>query len=106
MDAVCQRVPANPGHKDFRIGQLLGSGTGHWRRVKNGLPQRYRLFFQYRSDIPKAIIYCWLNDQNTFRKEDSKSDVYVVFAQMISSGKLPNSYADLKRIARDLPEVG
>ena len=52
----------------------------HWFRVKKqGLLPRYRLFFQFRSEAPKTIIYAWLNDERTLRKAGDKNDVYAVF---------------------------
>lgn len=98
-EAMLQRVPANPGDKIFLLGNTLGKDNRHWRRVKNGLPDRYRLFFQYRGDAPKSVIYAWLNDELTLRKEGAKTDVYRVFKAMLAGGKMPTSYDDLLKAA-------
>ena len=46
--AVTERVPANPDNPDFRLGKTLGKRYANWRRVKRGMPDRYRLFFALR----------------------------------------------------------
>lgn len=97
------RVPRNPGHDEYRQGNTLGKGLKHWRRVKKDLPQRYRLFFQYRSEAPLTIIYAWLNDSYCLRKEGSKTDCYAVFKKMVEGGKIPNSYPDLLKAANGIP---
>ena len=51
-----EKVPLNPNDVKYRLGDTLGKKHSHWRRVKkNNLPDRYRLFFQFRSDS-KTII--------------------------------------------------
>lgn len=96
-------VPVNPGADRFVQGNTLGKDHRHWRRVKKGLPNRYRLFFQFRSSAPQTIIYAWLNDRATLRKSGSRSDVYVVFQAMLRSGKMPGSYIELLDAAKALP---
>jgi toxin YhaV len=44
---ITQLVPAYPDHPDFRLGKTLGSEYTNWRRVKKGMPDRYRLFFRF-----------------------------------------------------------
>lgn len=88
-------VPANPGDKLFDQGNTLGAKNRHWRRIKKGLPKRYRLFFQYRSAAPQSIIYAWLNDECTLRKDGARTDVYAVFQKMLSSGNMPNTFEEL-----------
>nr|WP_288357292.1 type II toxin-antitoxin system YhaV family toxin [uncultured Pseudomonas sp.] len=87
-------VPSDPTHKDFLV-STLGKDMGHWRRVKKALPQRYRLFFQFRSSAPKTIIYAWLNDQSSLRRKGDRADVYEVFKRMVKGSRMPNSYEDL-----------
>ena len=41
--AITQQVPANPDAPEFRLGKTLGAAATHWRRVKKGMPERYRL---------------------------------------------------------------
>ncbi|OAJ46233.1 type II toxin-antitoxin system YhaV family toxin [Pseudomonas marginalis] len=93
---ILRNVPADPAHPCYRQGKTLGRDFLHWFRVKKqGMLPRYRLFFQFRSDAPKTIIYAWLNDERTLRKAGDKNDVYAVFTAMLKSGKMPNSFAEL-----------
>lgn len=93
---ITQNVPADPAHPCYRLGGTLGRRHQHWRRVKkHQLPDRYRLFFLFRTDAPKTIIYAWLNDESTVRREGSRSDVYVVFQKMLDSGRVPSGFPDL-----------
>ncbi|MBB2805890.1 hypothetical protein XarbCFBP7604_09885 [Xanthomonas arboricola] len=103
--AIRNSVPSDPSHTDFRQGLTLGRGMSHWCRVKRLLPQRYRLFFQYRSNAPKIIIYAWLNDEATLRKAGAKSDCYAVFRAMVSRGLIPNSFEDLRKASSSLPSA-
>jgi toxin YhaV len=93
--AVTQLVPANPDAPDFRLGKTLGSNNTHWRRVKKGMPDRYRLFFRFASSPMKVIVYVWFNDDDTFRKAGSKTDVYEAFKRMLGRGVVPTGMADL-----------
>ncbi|WP_434673759.1 type II toxin-antitoxin system YhaV family toxin [Pseudomonas sp. R1-15] len=89
-------VPSDPTHPCYRQGNTLGRDFKHWFRVKKqGIPPRYRLFFQFRSEAPMTIIYAWLNDERALRKDGDKNDVYAVFTAMLLNGKMPNSYTDL-----------
>jgi toxin YhaV len=93
--AITQMVPTNPDHSDFRLGKTLGSQYTNWRRVKKGMPDRYRLFFRFASRPIKLIVYIWFNDEDTLRKAGSKTDVYEVFKRMLSRGQVPTSIDDL-----------
>ena len=92
---ITQTVPANPDHSNFRLGKTLGTGYTNWRRVKKGMPDRYRLFFRFASQPIKLIVYVWFNDEGTLRKAGSKSDVYEVFKRMLSRGQVPSSIGEL-----------
>lgn len=94
-DNIYRKVPLNPNDVKYRLGSTLGKKHSHWRRVKkNSLPDRYRLFFQFRSD-KKTIIYTWFNDESTLRKEGSKTDVYAVFESMLKNGNPPTTWEEL-----------
>ena len=96
--AITQRVPADPDTREFRLGKTLGTNTlpnTHWRRVKKGLPDRYRLFFRFASSPIKVIVYVWFNDEDTFRKAGAKTDVYETFKRMLSKGVVPQSIGEL-----------
>lgn len=101
--AVEENVPSNPGASQFQCA-TLGNG-GRWRRVKQGLPQRYRLFFQFNTP-EKTIIYVWLNDENCLRKAGAKTDVYQTFLGMTKMGKIPSGFAELLTSCEYLPPSG
>lgn len=88
---ITQLVPANPDHPDFRLGKTLGKEYTNWRRVKKGMPDRYRLFFRFASTPVQLIVYVWFNDEDTLRKADSRTDVYEVFKRMLMRGEVPSS---------------
>lgn len=100
--SVTQLVPANPDSSDFRLGKTLGSENTNWRRVKKGMPDRYRLFFRFASSPVKVIVYVWFNDENTLRKAGSRTDVYETFKRMLGRGVVPTGTAELLAEA-DLP---
>lgn len=93
--AITHSVPSSPDHPDFRLGLTLGAAHTNWRRVKQGMPQRYRLFFRFASRPVKLIVYVWFNDEDTLRKAGSKTDVYETFKRMLSRGEVPASIQDL-----------
>lgn len=98
--AITQQVPANPEAPAFRLGKTLSaitSASTHWRRVKKGLPERYRLFFRFASSPVKLIVYVWFNDENTLRKAGAKTDVYETFKRMLAKGVVPQSIEELLR---------
>ena len=98
---ITQLVPANPAAPDFRLGKTLGSDNTHWRRVKKGLPDRYRLFFRFASNPVKVIVYVWFNNENTLRKAGSKTDVYEAFRRILERGVVPN---DIDALLREVLE--
>ena len=87
--AITEVVPANPDAPEFRVGKTLGVDNTNWRRVKKGMPDRYRLFFRFASSPVKVIIYVWFNDEDTLHKADSKTDVYETFKRMLARGVVP-----------------
>ncbi len=92
--AITQQVPNQPDAAEFRIGKTLSTATtanAHWRRVKKGLPSRYRLFFRFASSPVKLIVYVWFNDEDTLRKAGSKTDVYETFGRMLAKGTVPQT---------------
>jgi len=93
--SISEVVPANPTDPVFRLGHTLGKSHGNWRRVKKDLPQRYRLFFMFACNPLQVIIYAWLNDEATLRKEGSCTDVYEVFKRMLERGEVPSTIDEL-----------
>lgn len=103
LDNIHKKVPSDPNHRDYWLGSTLGKKHTSWRRIKKqSLPPRYRLFFQFHSNAPKAIIYAWINDDSTLRKEGSKTDVYHVFGKMLDSGRVPSTWSELIEAASPL----
>lgn len=102
-NAILKDVPADPTHKDFRLGKTLGVKYKHWKRVKKRMPPRYRMFFRYHSEFliknntppHKCIIYVWFNDELTLRKEGSKTDCYKVLARFLDRGQIPDDWGNL-----------
>jgi len=103
---ITQLVPANPDAPDLRLGKTLGSGNTHWRRVKKGMPDRYRLFFRFASNPVKVVVHVWLNDENTLRKAGSKTDMYEAFKRKLARGVVPNDIDALLREALECMAAG
>ncbi|MBI3178724.1 MAG: type II toxin-antitoxin system YhaV family toxin, partial [Deltaproteobacteria bacterium] len=70
-------------------GSTLGPAYKHWLRAK--FFQQYRLFFRYHK-ASKAIVYAWVNDEDTKRAYDSPDDAYRVFRAMLQGGNPPDSW--------------
>ena len=85
-------VPGDPARDEYRQRNTLGTAYRHWRRAKIG--RRFRLFFRYDSKA-KAIVFAWINDQQSLRSAGSKSDPYVVFEKMLERGNPPDDWAAL-----------
>jgi toxin YhaV len=98
--AIMQTVPANPDAPDFRLGKTLGAEYASWRRVKKGMPERYRLFFRFASRPAKVIVYTWFNDEDTLRKTGAKTDVYATFRRMLERGEVPSGMDELLEQSR------
>jgi toxin YhaV len=100
VDVVHDLVPANPAAPQFLLGNTLGPQYRGWRRVKgNGMPARMRLFFKF-SASRKVLVYAWLNDETTLRKQGGGSDVYAVFQRMLKAGNPPDGFeALMKKVA-------
>ncbi len=94
-DAITKRVPANPKDKAFELGKTLVVSYKHWKRVKKGMPDRYRLFFRFATTPNPLIIFVWLNDEDSLRKAGSKTDVYEAFKQKLARGVVPDSIDSL-----------
>jgi toxin YhaV len=95
-------IPQDPSKPDYRQGKTLGDKNKHWLRAK--FFQQYRLFFRY--DIQsKVIVYAWVNDDNSKRAYESKTDAYRVFAKMLKSGNPPDSWDDLLKSAKKDPPL-
>lgn len=87
---VMRQIVADPTHEKFLQGNTLGEDHRDWRRAKDGLPPRYRLFFKFFSAY-KEIYFGWVNDERTLRKKGSKTDCYVIFQRMLERGSVPSA---------------
>jgi toxin YhaV len=89
---VFKIIPANPGLPQYRQGNTLGEEHKHWFRAV--FFQQYRLFFRFHHES-KIIVYAWVNDEDTKRAYDSKSDAYKTFKKMLERGQPPNDWESL-----------
>jgi toxin YhaV len=106
LNNITEFVPSNPADPAYRLGNTMGKTGKAWSRVKKKtLPDRYRLFFRFNSHAPKSIIYAWLNNEATLRKDGAKTDVYHVFEKMLDKGTVPNTWQELVEGAAPL-DVG
>lgn len=94
--AFFDEIPQDPTLAVYRQGDALGKGKTHWFRDKYA--GRFRLFFRYNS-AARVIIYGWVNDENTLREYDSKTDAYAVFKAMLGKGQPPNDWDGLLKEA-------
>jgi toxin YhaV len=90
-------IPQDPTLPEYRQGATLGDAYKHWFRVK--FFQQYRLFFRYHLES-KVIVYAWVNDENTKRAYNSKTDVYRTFKKMLNSEHPPNNWEQLLQEAK------
>ncbi len=92
-ELMFERIPRDPLAPNFRQGNTLGPERRHWFRAKFG-GSRFRLFYRCDS-AAKVIVYAWVNDRNTLRKQGAGSDPYAVFNAMLSRGNPPDDLAGL-----------
>jgi len=90
-------IPQDPTKSDYRQGKTLGENNKHWFRAK--FFQQYRLFFRYDMQS-RVIVYAWVNDDNSKRAYESKTDAYKVFSRMLKSGNPPDSWEDLLKAVK------
>lgn len=92
-------IPQDPTRKEYRQGNTLGKEYKHWFRAK--FFQQYRLFFRYHQQ-QKIIVYVWVNDVESKRAYESKTDAYRVFKRMLENGKPPDDWKMLLEQAKDI----
>ncbi|MEZ2239994.1 type II toxin-antitoxin system YhaV family toxin [Microcoleus sp.] len=90
-------IPQDPTRSDYRQGDTLGDDYKHWFRAN--FFQQYRLFFRYHQE-GKIIVFAWVNDENSKRAFDSKTDAYRTFKKMLESGIPPDNWDDLLKDAK------
>ncbi len=101
LQLMTEKIPSDPSDAEFRQGDTLGDDNKHWFRAK--FYQQYRLFFRYNADV-KIIILAWVNDDETLRAYDSKTDAYKVFGRMLADGIPPGDWNELLKAAREEEE--
>jgi toxin YhaV len=89
---VTDIIPTNPNPPELRQGNTMGPGNRHW--FSAGFYERYRLFFRFRSDA-RAIVYAWVNDEETLRARGARNDPYAVFERMLQGGQPPGDWDQL-----------
>lgn len=89
LHTAISNAASDPHDKRYLLGKTLGDKYKAWRRVKEELPPRYRLFFRF-FDESKEIFFAWLNSPTTLRKRGDSSDVYRVFERKLDRGEIPN----------------
>jgi toxin YhaV len=72
-------IPQDPTRSDYRQGTTLGNEYKHWFRSKTF--QQHQLFFRSHQES-KIIAFTWVNDKNSKRADDSKTDAYQVFKKL------------------------
>ncbi len=87
-------IPQDPTRPEYRVGSTLGLRPKHWFRAK--FFQQYRLFFRF-SVQERAIVFVWVNDEETKRSCDSRADAYRTFRKMLKSGNPPDDWDELVR---------
>jgi toxin YhaV len=95
---VFEVIPQDPTRSDYRQGSTLGAEYKHWFRAK--FFQQYRLFFRYHQES-KIIVFVWVNNENSKRAYESKTDAYLVFTKMLDDGCPPNDWNALLQSAQD-----
>ena len=84
-----EKIPGDPSHPAYRMGDTLGKQYTHWFRAK--FFQQYRLFFRFQEST-KIIIIAWVNDDGTRRAYGSKTDAYAVFGKMLARSRPPDGW--------------
>jgi toxin YhaV len=107
VQLICNEIPADPADERWNQGNKLGKEYRHWKRAKFGPGRRYRLFFRYDAKAKdegkgKAIVYAWMNDERTLRKEGDKNDPYSIFARGLARGAPPDSFDALMKQSQEI----
>jgi toxin YhaV len=97
LKLATEDIPSDPGAARFRQGKTLGENRKHWFRAK--FFQQYRLFFRF-DNASRVIVLAWVNDENTLRAYDSRTDAYKVFKGMLDDGNPPDDFDTLLAAAR------
>lgn len=94
---IFEKIPQDPTLPEYRQGTTLGDEYKHWFRAK--FFQQYRLFFRFHLES-RIIVYAWVNDENTKRAYNNKSDAYSIFKKMLKKNRQPNNWEILLNEAK------
>lgn len=94
---IFEVIPQDPTRNEYRQGSTLGDEYKYWFRAK--FFQQYRLFFRYHQES-KIIVFAWVNDEDSKRAYNSKTDAYRVFKKMLENDCPPNDCDALLREAK------
>lgn len=86
--ATKEIIPEDPNKKEYQLRDELKK----YRRYKQGL-QRYRLFFTF-SFTPPLILYLYVNDKSSLRKDGDKNDPYAIFIKLVKQKKVSHDPND------------
>jgi len=91
---ISKTIPADPNAREF----MLKANLSKFRRVKgHGLAGRHRMFYVFMHQS-KTIIFLYLNDSDTLRKDGAKTDPYEVFKNLVESKNIGKDFdANLKQ---------
>jgi toxin YhaV len=102
VQLITNEIPRNPAAPEYEQGNTLGADARGWRRAK--FLGRFRLFFRFDTRS-RIIIYAWVNDEGTLRKEGSTTDPYAVFRAMLLTGNPPHGWDALLDACRSQPDA-
>lgn len=85
---VMEVIPQDPTAAEY---QLRDDLKGFYRASGLGLPPRYRLFW-VASPRARAIVFLYLNDETTLRKQGSRSNPYEQFRAMLGRGEVGGDF--------------
>ena len=94
---VFEVIPQDPTRNEYRQGVALSEDYKHWFRAK--FFQQYRLFFRYHQSS-KILVFAWVNDEDSKRAYDSKTDAYRVFRKMLDNEHPPDDWDTLLEEAK------
>lgn len=95
VSLMLEDIPQDPENAKYRHGGAIAAAHREWFRGKTG-HGRFRLFYRF-STSAKAIVYAWLNDEESLRTRGAKTDAYRVFGKMLADGNPPSGRNALDR---------
>ena len=94
---IRETVPTKPDAPEVRLKRDLAK----FRRIEGlGLPDRYRLFWVFSSKL-RTIIFLYVNDETTLRKQGADTDPYEVFKRLISRREIGADFGENWEMIRE-----